>query len=344
MSKAFTPILQPVIGRIFCSVLAIILSIGLGTAPASAQDYLPLVGGEGGGQFDHLCPDNQNLGGVELRVADDVDAIRPICVSTYAPTERSTPVLTTGTGLVGPNSLVPGWHGGTGGHIIALLCPAKMPVVLGVDLGAEGQNTFIVNNVHLFCGKAIADYQALGDEPAAKFDGPGYTISPKFVGLGFIGGDDHSVRTTERCPSGEVAIGIHGRSGVWLDATGLICGPVRIDTSRKPSVALGRAGSGNTTTSSLTICEAAAVAKNRNSPAAASLERQCQATKTPLPAVSGAAKLTTPMLPGLPKPAPAKPGIPPICQLAEEARAHGLPHGAFDIQCADALKDSGGAK
>src|ERR1700687_3103487 len=59
------------------SALAAILFFVLS---AQAQDrIIPPVGGPGGGEFVARCPPGQLLGGVELRVGDDVDAIRPLC-------------------------------------------------------------------------------------------------------------------------------------------------------------------------------------------------------------------------------------------------------------------------
>ena len=258
------------IGQVSFWLLAVMLSAGVTAAPASGQEYLPLIGGDGGGQFDHPCPGNQNLAGVELRVADDVDAIHPICVSSYSPTYRSDPVLTIGSGLVDSNTLPPGWHGGPGGHIIALICPQNSPVARGMRVQSEGQKTEIVNSVTILCGTASA--QPSPQENPVGFTGPTFKSTGGEGLFGKFGSDDSG---TFRCPAGEVAIGIHGRSGVWLDALGLICGPVRIDTSRKPPLALGRSQPRDPNAPMPAICDAAASARAHNSPAAASLERQC---------------------------------------------------------------------
>jgi hypothetical protein len=46
---------------------------------AQAQDrMIPPIGGPGGGEFVARCPPGQFLGGVELRVGDDIDAIQPL--------------------------------------------------------------------------------------------------------------------------------------------------------------------------------------------------------------------------------------------------------------------------
>jgi hypothetical protein len=61
--------------------------------------HLPVIGGTGGGQFIAPCPHEQNLTGFELLNGDDVDAIRPLCVTSYGPSYFSAPRLTVGSGI-----------------------------------------------------------------------------------------------------------------------------------------------------------------------------------------------------------------------------------------------------
>src|SRR5436190_18071210 len=73
------------------------------TTHAQTDVMLKAIGGGGGGKFDARCPQGQLLAGLDLKTGDDVDAIRPLCVTATGPAE------------VGP--LVPGgiWFGGNGG-------------------------------------------------------------------------------------------------------------------------------------------------------------------------------------------------------------------------------------
>lgn len=58
---------------------AIIMTAALScTYSASAESYLPKLGGDGGSDFNVPCP-SANLVGVTLRAGDDVDGIGPIC-------------------------------------------------------------------------------------------------------------------------------------------------------------------------------------------------------------------------------------------------------------------------
>src|ERR1035437_10559002 len=74
----------------FVSAFGIVL--GTAPEPALAQSYLQKLGGLGGVPFDEPCSAGQNLAGFEVRAGDDVDAIRPVCVFTYGPTEIAAPL------------------------------------------------------------------------------------------------------------------------------------------------------------------------------------------------------------------------------------------------------------
>jgi len=216
------------IRRASLALLAIALA-HLGDACADA--YLTPIGGGGGGQFIAPCSANEVLVGFELRAGDDVDAIRPLCAVAQGPHHVGAPYFTTDSGLIRRFSdanrevfnnyseilgdwteLAPGWYGGVGGGITRVVCPSNQPVVTGMFVAAEGVDTVVVNNIHLFCGFADATSPA-SEFPAAVFDAPNYrpTSSTTFLGVG--GGGDHAQHddNTQRCPPGDVAVGVHGR-------------------------------------------------------------------------------------------------------------------------------------
>jgi len=299
-----------------------------GQVSGDAVSYLPPIGGNGGGQFKAPCGPTENLTGFELRVGDDVDAIRPVCVVTYGPAKIGEPPLTTGSGLMpapGPQGglfgnlqvVAPGWFGGPGGHIERLLCPAHTPVVIGMDIAAEGVDTITVNNIHMYCGQAVAA-QTLPAYPSAIFDAPGYKPSPGWLGVGIDGDPARVVGGHQVCPAGQVAVGLHGRSGKWLDSMGLICGAPRLDTSVK---SLGRVVPSANPGPAIPVCDAARSARARNSPAAPSLEAQCNASKHPAVALGRVA------------PSPSSAPI-PVCDAAQSARARNSPAAAsLEAQC-----------
>jgi hypothetical protein len=345
------------------------------TQTASAQSYLPPIGGTGGAQYDEPCPAGQNLTGFELRAGDDIDAIRPLCVISYGPTQISAPAFTQGSGIVMAKSnspllgqvqaLPPGWHGGTGGHLDKVVCPAASPILLGVEVTYEGHTTFTVNNIHLYCGRAVTSAQPFPQYPNATFDAPFYQEES-----GLLTGHDPENRFTssQRCGDGQVTVGVHGRSGKWLDAMGLICDAPRLAShDNRPVVALGRVQTTQSSATTGSICDRARDARARNSPAAPSLEAQCRAVppvalgRVHPTANSSAAPMSicerardararnSPAAPSLeaqcraaqnnapaapPAPAVAAGGPNAICDSARDARARNLPSAsALEARC-----------
>lgn len=296
------PILASKPGLLRALVIAL-LAVPVLTDGAGADGYLSDIGGSGGSQFRARCAEGELLAGMELRTGSDVDAIRPLCVTAYGPKETTPARLTAGSGLISTSEthtvfgqpiqvpvqvLESGWHGGTGGVLTNLLCPGDQPILTGIYLLAEGVDTIVVNDIHLFCGPA-SPTQTPSDLPSNKFEG---TVHPNRHEGGLLFGKEGTRirRGTQRCPAGQVAVGIHGRSGKWLDSLGLICGeprlsprPVRaqgrVRIEPEPVKAQGRVKlpDGQDSGPSLSICERARQARARNSPAAPGLEAQCRA-------------------------------------------------------------------
>lgn len=181
-------------------------------AQAQADAILEPIGGKGGSHFLARCPERKYLTGFDLRVGGNVDAIRPLCVSAYAPGQA---------GAIEPYRF--GFGGTGGGDDVRVVCRTDAPVVAGIRVGYEGAQTKVVNNIHLFCGLAAAD-QHVAKYPAAVFDGP--PASP--TGIGNASRSNSYGLNRQDCPAGLVAVGISGRSGTWLDALGLICGAPKL--------------------------------------------------------------------------------------------------------------------
>lgn len=231
---------------------------------ARADDLLPVIGGDGGGRFEAHCPPGQLLAGIDLHAGDDVDAVRPLCVTPLGPRDTTAP------------SAENNWYGGSGGGPASVVCNRYNPVVSGLFIGYEGRDTVIVNNIHLYCGDT-GNTQPPSDAATANFDAP--TIesgAPPFQRFVI------SEQAIQRCPPGQPAVGLHGRSGKWVDAIGLICGraPTPAPTDPNAVASIGRIGAGGVSTRpAQSICERAKDARARNSPVAANLEAQCQAQR-----------------------------------------------------------------
>ena len=225
------------------------------------RSYMPLIGGPGGSEFTAPCWKGEYLTGVALRAGDDVDAIAPVCAS-------ATSISTRGS-----------FSGGPGGSPVQLWCPRNAPAVLGLDVAAEGADTVVVNNVHLYCGLPIS-HQDPPASPSAVFDGPSAVQSKPIIPI-LVGGSpilksqDHQV-----CPAGQIATGVYGRAGKWLDAMGLVCGAPPPPPANAVA-SIGRVPSASPLPSGQhgSICDAAASARARNSPAAPYLDAQCNVWK-----------------------------------------------------------------
>jgi hypothetical protein len=176
------------------------------SAQAQTDAKLEPIGGPGGGQFVARCPQGQFLTGVDLRYGDDVDSIKIICVVAYGAAEVSPPVA--GGEVFG---------GSGGGQVEKLVCPKENPVVTGMYVNAWGVDTLVVGSIGLYCG-AVATTQVQRKQYDVLHSGV------RTGGASATSREPMRAKGSQRCPTSLVAVGINGRSGVWLDAVGLICG------------------------------------------------------------------------------------------------------------------------
>jgi hypothetical protein len=234
---------------------------------ASAQTRLPSFGGTGGTPFATACPALQYLRGLELRTADDVDAARPICGRVGADGRIS------GDLPIGP------WRGGTGGEVRSILCPTQRPVVVGARVGAEGRNTYIVNSIELFCSRPDdverPEWEDVGDIgfhaqslPRSAYDSG---IIVKFYTA--------AQYKMEVCPPGQLASGIHGQHGIWLDRLGFTCVAAPPSSARTGNTFRRSAPQGQPRPPCVAAKSARqSVAFQKNSTAMATLTQRCLAS------------------------------------------------------------------
>jgi hypothetical protein len=321
-------------------ICAVLIYAAAFAGPASADDdYLASIGGAGGGVFATRCPMGSLLHGFEIRGADDVDAIRLVCVNAQGPVRFS----------AAPAD--PTWHGGDGGAYHRVVCTDQFPIVFGLDVGAEGVDTIIVNDFRLHCGWAATTQPAgLPTNGLPGFDGPSYMPEMTRYGLGFGSSGRRASGTSgeQTCPPGRVAVGLRGRSGIWLDGMGLICGePTTYST-------LGRVNTGSAPAGPpMSLCERARDALARNSPAAPNLVEQCRKSQPGVKSlgrvghevgsardstaleqapVSGASTIPAATTAATPRAALAV--DPPICAAARNARARNSPAAPnLEAQC-----------
>lgn len=155
-------------------------------------------GGNGGVPFKYTCGAAAVLRGFGARTGSWFDAITPICAAAWGNDK--------GAVVRRPEP----WFGGPGGGKTEILCPSGSNIVsMRVSSGMLTSHIRGVTQLLLACGNA---------GPSGK----------SMVAAGPLGGPDKPKlhRTELLCAPGQVALGVIGRSGKWLDQIGLICGPV----------------------------------------------------------------------------------------------------------------------
>ncbi|MEO8017410.1 MAG: hypothetical protein ABI769_06330 [Pseudomonadota bacterium] len=278
-------------------------------AHAQADQILPHFGGAGGGDFVARCTRGDILTGFELQTGDDVDSIRPICARPMTATS------------IGERFLFGRKFGGDGGGSTKqLLCPDNAPAIAGVGIDIDGRDTKIVNGIDIFCS-AIVPNQPMTATAATSYMGPHPEGGAFTTVLNF---EDYN---RQICPAGLVPVGISGRSGVWLDSVGLICGATPPIQGTVQSI--GRVGAPrDPQRPRVPICDAARSARARNSPAAADLEAQCEASKQPVSSIG-----RVDAGPSAPRPQRS------ICESAADARARNSPAAPnLEAQCQAIMK------
>lgn len=251
--------------RFVCA--ALLFAAGV-SRPATADSYLPPIGGAGGGQFTIACKPNELLTGFQLRIIDGprgsipgggsfeglsgyLDALRPVCAAAISASRIGTPVLAGSWGRVAAGEQAAwqsaGFVGGSNtvsnnAQLVNRLCPAAQPIVTGINVNYGRRDGFlVVYSVHLVCGLAAAE-QALSASAQgivvranqrATRKTPGTPDADSAASIAIYG--DSRQQT---CPRGTVATGAHGRVGALVDAVGLVCGAPRVAAGSKAPVVI----------------------------------------------------------------------------------------------------------
>ena len=182
----------------------LLVALLFASAPAEAKD-LPIQGGPGGSYFRSECPVGQWVIGVMIRHGFWVDAMRLTCAP-YSSISR-----------VPPNTQLD-FQGQQGGSLNpkTINCSGDT-YVTGIKFGTtwDGNDPRYVDYVEVTCSSV----SVVGTPPTAVFGMIG-TSTCLDTGEGC---SDRPFSLT--CGLGDAATGFHGRSGIYVDALGLICGP-----------------------------------------------------------------------------------------------------------------------
>jgi hypothetical protein len=186
---------------------------GVLSAPAVADAPMPLggtgvAGGPGGGGFVLMCPPDAFLIGLDVRTGAWIDAVGPAC----GVVDRARMQVT---------HAVPGLPqaGGAGGDAQRdMRCEEANSVIFQLDvfLARTGGGTF-VGNLQAGChplhknGYSTTQFARWGETP--------HEGSARLV-----------------CPDGQLARGVYGTAGIYIDSIGLVCAPAPLRVVAKPKV------------------------------------------------------------------------------------------------------------
>ncbi|MCA9421253.1 MAG: hypothetical protein KC592_09550 [Nitrospira sp.] len=202
------------------TLLILVSLIAALSTPAIAGDT-PVEGGPGGNPFRADCPKGSYLIGLAGRTGNWVDQLAPICAP-WQPTEH----------VLGASSIGKSHGTSTGGKPQQKTCPSDQVIYdLGfyISIGDQEQHKFI-DSIYANC-KTIKP-PPHGDS-TFRFTSQGSPFK-KGNPITTPGIELKSPYREVYCPPHEVAIGFHGRAGLFLDALGLICGPPPVPA--KPGV------------------------------------------------------------------------------------------------------------
>jgi hypothetical protein len=247
--------------RFFAACIAVVLS--LSAQPAAEATALGPDGGPGGSPFSETCPGGQYLVGLAAGLGAWVEHVQAIC----APW--------TGTAFA-PGTVQPTVHGTSPQTTVDQCTPAASVGGYVETFTRDGHDPKYVNSIMLWCDD-VADANG------------GSVCLETGEGCGLLLDNPDAL---ENCPTGEAAIGINGRSGMWLDAFGLICGPqpkyVPPAPPKPPTVATIDQNAGNSSVRAGSNSAAAFAKGNTNLPATPPLGVPSGAPTTPPPPPSAA--------------------------------------------------------
>jgi hypothetical protein len=195
------------------------------TQPLLATD-LPVEGGPGGGYFRDDCSGEYAVG-LYFKSGAWVDAIGLKCAS-FNPQS--------GTFKTPPRDKP--YHGGDGGALgVEGACPNNT-YFSGITHGytREGNDNKFLNFVEMTCTPVVGGSPARVCLETGKGCWVGREGTPD---IPIFGGVPLLKPLEKHCPPDEAVVGIHGRSGLFIDALGLICGPrpkpasIGVETTRR---------------------------------------------------------------------------------------------------------------
>lgn len=172
---------------VFCLIIS---------GPSIATD-LPSFGGNGGNPFRLLCPPDSYLSGFNGRSGDYVDRLQLVCAHWNGQDLDSVQFPEAFVGL------------SRGGRSQQAICP-EQHVVHGADFSTLASDNALLDEFSFEC--------IFLKRPAPNGPRLNFTSTGSRGGWSFGGESGWNF-----CPQNEVAVGIYGKSGDFIDRIGIVC-------------------------------------------------------------------------------------------------------------------------
>ncbi|HET9962429.1 MAG TPA: hypothetical protein VFQ34_08855 [Nitrospiraceae bacterium] len=209
------------------TLLGLCVTLGLSmlcSGIALATTDLPLYGGLGGQPFKAECPKGFYLVGLAGKAGSWVDRIAPVC----APWLRSSQAF--GTPTIGQSFGMSG-----GGQEQQAVCTRSGNNHLAIQswwIHPLRSDNHYVQYIQMYCDSLPTPLPPTNYGPRLDFG-----TRPNDVEELITFGPFSSQPPFQACPAGEAAVGIRVRAGQFVDAIGLICGPLPLGpTAPAPKV------------------------------------------------------------------------------------------------------------
>jgi hypothetical protein len=196
----------------FVQILLILLALPPVLSTSAMATDTPIIGGSGGNYFRTTCAAGSYLVGLKGYTGKWIDRIAHICAP-WLPVKQAF-----------ESALLHGQFLGTspGGSFEQQTCRRDHAIVSWTfwnTVGDDNKRKF-VSSIEGTCRRVIPPLATHG----LQFGDPETQKRLGYGGWGLVAIHGRPDGKSE-CPAGELAIGFHGRAGLFLDALGLICGP-----------------------------------------------------------------------------------------------------------------------
>jgi len=176
--------------------------------PAQAETNFPVIGGSGNGSFEDRCPTGQYLMGIKGHAGAWTDEVQIVCQRIYGVPDQGDPSRMDRYYFDLHNLYLGAPRGGGGGGLTSAFCPQSEVIGLFPYM-TDGNRQ--VKAFTLTCN---------GKNGHAEFYVQ-FNVSRNTVSSNYNFHSDAPGR--QRCPTGEVGVGVRGRYGQDVNAISLIC-------------------------------------------------------------------------------------------------------------------------